>query len=49
VLSNNIIKVKILIFLRGCTESRNLFTVGVCYIAKIQYNILMSDKVLKIP
>jgi hypothetical protein len=49
VLSNNIIKVKLLIFLCRSTESLNHFTAGVCYIAKIQYNILRLDKVLKIP
>jgi hypothetical protein len=43
-----LLKVKLLIFLRGSTESRNHFTAGVCYIAKTQYNILRLDTVLKI-
>jgi hypothetical protein len=36
VLSDNITKVKLLIFLRGSTESRYSITAIVCYIAKIQ-------------
>jgi hypothetical protein len=49
VLSNNIIRVKLLIFLCGSTESQYSIIVVVCYIAKIQYNILRLYKVLKIP
>jgi hypothetical protein len=36
VLSDNISKAKLLIFLRGSTESRYSITAVVCYIAKIQ-------------
>jgi hypothetical protein len=43
-----IIKVKLLIFSVDPLSHEICFTVGVCYIAKIQYNILRLDKVLKI-
>jgi carbohydrate-binding DOMON domain-containing protein len=49
VLFNNIIRVKLLIFSVDPLSHEIIFTVGVCYIAKIQYNILRLDKVLKIP
>jgi hypothetical protein len=49
VLFQNIIRVKLLIFSVDPLSHEIIFTVGVCYIAKIQYNILRLDKVLKIP
>jgi hypothetical protein len=49
VLSNNIIKVKLQIFSVDPLSHKIIFTAGVCYIAKIQYNILRLDNVLKIP
>jgi hypothetical protein len=48
VLSDNIIRVKLLISSVDSLSHEIIFTVRVCYIAKIQYNILRLDKVLKI-